>query len=126
MVGVAACIFKFITAQEASNMFKRAQFPESDLAYKLVQILKNYQYPSIKVPNMRRYAIELAIWMMKDNEANILTFARLGIQRELESILDTMSELENFNIFSGTVGLCRHSTTIHTLVEMALKLLSEK
>ncbi|CAA2957938.1 uncharacterized protein LOC111371455 [Olea europaea subsp. europaea] len=126
MVGVAACIFKFMTSQEASNMFKRAQFPESDLAYKLVQILKNYQYPSIKVPNMRRYAIELAIWMMKDNEANILTFARLGIQRELESILDTMSELENFNIFSGTVGLCRHSTTIHTLVEMALKLLSEK
>ncbi|CAA2988542.1 uncharacterized protein LOC111393427 [Olea europaea subsp. europaea] len=125
MVGVAACIFKFTTSQEASNTFKRARFPESDLAYKLVQILKNYQYPSIKVPNIRRYAIELAIWMMKDNEANILTFTRLGMERELEFVLDTTSELESFNIFSGTVGLCRHSTTIQTLVEIAMKLLAE-
>lgn len=126
MVGVAACIFKFMSSQEASNMFKTARFPESDLAYKLVQILKNYRYPSIKVPNIRRYAIELAVWMMKDNEANILTFARLGIERELESLLDTTSEVENFIIFSGTVGQCRHSTTIQTLVEMAMKLLSQK
>ncbi|KAL2458595.1 ARM repeat superfamily protein [Forsythia ovata] len=126
MVGVAACIFKLMSSQEACNMFKRAQFPESDLAYKLVQILKNYHYPSIKVPNIRRYAIELAIWMMKDNVANILTYARLGMERELESILDTTSELESFNIFSGTVGLCRHNITIHTLVETAMKLLAEK
>ncbi|CAI9776292.1 unnamed protein product [Fraxinus pennsylvanica] len=126
MVGVAACIFKFMSSQEASSMFKKARFPESDLACKLVQILKNYRYPSIKVPNIRRFAIELAVWMMKDNEANILTFARLGIERELESLLDTTSELENFIIFSGTVGLCRHSTTIQTLVEMAMKLLSQK
>ncbi|KAL2469966.1 ARM repeat superfamily protein [Abeliophyllum distichum] len=126
MVGVAACIFKFMSSQEASNMFKRAQFPESDLAYKLVQILKNYQYPSIKVSNIRRYAVELAIWMMKNNKANIPTFARLGMDRMLESILDTTSELESFIIFCGTIGLCRHSITIQTLVETAMKLLAEK
>jgi len=45
------------------------------------------------------------------------------MEEELEGVMDTTSELESFNIFSGTIGLSRHSTTIHSLVETALMLL---
>lgn len=126
MIGAAACIFKFMNSQESRIIFQKAGIREFDLAHRLFLILKKYQNPSIKVPSMRRYAIELAIWMMRDNNTNIRTFESLGMETELESVMETTSELESFNIFSGTVGLCRHKITMHSLVETAMKLLEEQ
>lgn len=125
MVGLAAEVFKFMTSQESSIMFERAGIEEAELAKVIVHILKKHENPPIKVPRIRRFAIELAIWMMRDNTINICTFKDLGLEEELESVLETTAELENFNIFSGTVGLNRHGTTIHSLVETALKLLAD-
>ena len=48
------------------------------------------------------------------------------MERELENITEITSELESSKVFSGTVGLSRHSTTIHSLVEIAMKLLTDK
>ena len=126
MVGLAAHIFKFMTSQEASTMFERAGIQEAELAGALIQILRKHHYPAVKVPRIRRFSIELAIWMMKDKETNIRTFKDLGMEKELECVTETTSELESFNIFSGTVGLSRHATTIHSLVETAMLLLADK
>ncbi|KAF8403303.1 hypothetical protein HHK36_011405 [Tetracentron sinense] len=126
VLGLAAQIFKFMTSQESSIMLEKNQIKEAELATKLVQILKKYKYPSIKVPRIRRFAIELAIWMMRDKERNVQIFKDLGMEKELENVMDTTSELESFNIFSGTVGLSRLSTTIHSLVDTALELLSDE
>ncbi|KAK2646870.1 hypothetical protein Ddye_022065 [Dipteronia dyeriana] len=126
MIGLAAHVFKFMTPEESSIVFDRAGIKEVELAVKLVEILKNYQHPPIKVPRIRRFAIELAIWMMTDKVTNVHTFKEMGMEKELEVVLETTAELENFNIFSGTVGLSRHSTTIHSLVENALKLLEDE
>ncbi|KAF8401618.1 hypothetical protein HHK36_012564 [Tetracentron sinense] len=126
VLGLAAQIFKFMTSQESSIMFEKNQIKEAQLATKLVQILKKYKYPSIKVPRIRRFTIELAIWMMRDRERNVQIFKDLGMEKELENVMDTTSELESFNIFSGTVGLSRLSTTIHSLVDTALKLLTDE
>ncbi|KAH7522406.1 hypothetical protein FEM48_Zijuj07G0135000 [Ziziphus jujuba var. spinosa] len=123
MVGLAAHIFKFMTPQESSLMFERAGITEAELANELVQILRKYQHPPIKVPRIRRFAIELAIWMMRDKESNIRIFNDLGMEKELEGVLESTAEIESFNMFSGTVGMSRHSTTIHSLVETALNLL---
>lgn len=123
MVGLAAHIFKFMTPQESSLMFERAGITEAELANELVQILRKYQHPPIKVPRIRRFAIELAIWMMRDKESNIRFFNDLGMEKELEGVLESTAEIESFNMFSGTVGMSRHSTTIHSLVETALNLL---
>ncbi|CAK9161881.1 unnamed protein product [Ilex paraguariensis] len=126
MIGLAAHVFKLMTSQESSIMFERAGVQEAELASTIVQILNNYQYPHIKIPRMRRFAIELAIWMMRDKKTNVQTFKNLGMEKELECVIETTSELESFTIFSGTVGLSRHSTTIHSLVETAMKLLADK
>lgn len=126
MVGLAAHVFKFMTSEESTTMFVRAGIQEAELARTLVHILKKYPCPPIKVPRIRRFVIELAIWMIKDNETNIRIFKEFGMERELENVTETTSELESFNIFSGTIGLSRHSTTIHSLVETAMKLLADK
>lgn len=123
MIGLAAQVFRYMTSQESSIMFERAGIREAELARALVQILKKYPYPPIKIPRIRRFVIELAIWMMRDEDTNIQMFRDLGMVEELENVTETTSELESFNIFSGTVGISRHSTTIHSLVETAMQLL---
>lgn len=123
MVGLAAQAFKFLTAQESSVLFQRAGYGETDLARALVQILKSYQNPSVKVPSIRRFAIELSIWMMRDKATNVQVFRFLKLDEDLENVLETTSELERFHIFSGSIGLSTHSVTIHSLVENALMLL---
>ncbi|KAK6117281.1 hypothetical protein DH2020_048975 [Rehmannia glutinosa] len=125
MIGAASCIFKFMNSQNSKIMFQKAGIREFDLAHRLFLILKKYQYPSIRVPSIRRYALELAIWMMRDDTSNIRTFESLGLEKELESVMETTTELESFNIFSGTVGLYRHKIAMHSLVETAMELLEE-
>ncbi|PSS33910.1 ATP-dependent RNA helicase [Actinidia chinensis var. chinensis] len=126
MVGLAAQIFKFMTAEESNTVFNKAGTQEAELASVLVQILTMYQHPQIKTPRIRRFVIELAIWMMRNKETNVQIFKDLGMKKELECVMETTSELESFNVFSGTVGLSRHSTTIHSLVETATKLLEDE
>lgn len=126
MVGLAADVFTFMTSHESSYVFEEAGITEVELANTLVHILKRHKYPPTKVPRIRRFAIELAIWMMKDKAENIDIFKHLGMEKVLEGVLETTSELESFNVFSGTVGLNRHDLTIHSLVETALKLLEDR
>ena len=126
MVGLAAHIFKLMDPQESSLAFAEAGITESELAYALVLILRRYQQPHIKIPRIRRFAIELSIWMMRDKASNVRVFRELGMEKELEGVLETTAELESFNMFSGTVGMSRHSTTIHSLVETALSLLMKE
>nr|KYP72809.1 hypothetical protein KK1_005411 [Cajanus cajan] len=126
MIGLAASVFTFMSSSESSTVFEESEITEAELANKLVQILKKHQYPPTKVPRIRRFVIELAIWMMKEREDNIHTFKDLGMEEVLEGILETTSELESFNVFSGTVGLNRHNLTIHSLVETGLKLLEDR
>ncbi|XP_048440420.1 uncharacterized protein LOC103932103 [Pyrus x bretschneideri] len=125
MVGLAAPVLAFLSPEESSLMFKKAEITEAEVANELVQILKRYRHPPIKVPRIRRFAIELAIWMMRNKPENVQIFRTLEMEKELDFVLDTTAELESFSIFSGTVGMSRHSTTIHSLVETALGLLAE-
>ncbi|KAF7150269.1 hypothetical protein RHSIM_Rhsim02G0018600 [Rhododendron simsii] len=124
MVGLAVDVFKFMTSAESSILFRRAGTQE--LAKALVQILRKYKNPANKTPGLRRFVIELGIWLMNYKEKNVKNFKDLGMIEELESVLETTSDLENFNSFFGVVGMSRHSTTIHSLVETAMKLMEDK
>ncbi|KAI3687224.1 hypothetical protein L1987_80918 [Smallanthus sonchifolius] len=126
MVGLAAHIFKYMTSEEASAMFTTAGIQEADLAMALVQILKKYPQPQTKIPRIRRHTLELAIWMMKDSSTNIQIFKNLGLEQELEGIIETTSEVESFSIFSGAIGLSRYKISIHSLVETAMNLLADR
>ncbi|CAH1449591.1 unnamed protein product [Lactuca virosa] len=127
MVGLAAHMFRFMTSEEANAMFEQSGIHDDELAVALVQILKKCPYPPMKTPRIRRYVIELAIWMMmKDNVRNIKTFKNLGMMEELEGVTETTSELESFNIFSGAIGMSRYKISIHSLVETAMKLMADE
>lgn len=125
MIGLAAQVFRFMTPEESSNTFERARIREFDLANTLVQILRKYKHPPIKVPRIRRFAVEMAIWLMRDKATNVHIFKKLGLEMVLEAVIETTAEIENFNIFSGTVGVSRHSVSIHSLAETALMLLMD-
>ncbi|XP_010445447.1 PREDICTED: uncharacterized protein LOC104728117 [Camelina sativa] len=123
MVGLAPHILKLMSLEELRWMFKKARVSEEELAEALVNILKRYEQPVPKVPRIRRFAIELTIAMMKANSETIKTFENLGMKNELETVFETAAELENFDIFSGMVGLARHGSTINELTEEAMMLL---
>ncbi|ESQ56199.1 hypothetical protein EUTSA_v10027455mg [Eutrema salsugineum] len=124
MVGLAPHILKLMSPEESRTMFKEAGVSEEELADALVKILKRYEQPVPKVPRIRRFAIELTIQMMKANPETVKNFQNLGMKNELETVFETASELENFDIFSGTVGLARHGSTINELIEEAMLLLN--
>ncbi|KAE9602030.1 hypothetical protein Lalb_Chr13g0304041 [Lupinus albus] len=126
MVGLAANVLKYMTSHESRIVFKEAGITEAELANKLTQILKKHQSPHTKVPRIRRFTIEMGILMMRDKAENKETFKDLGMEEMLEVVLETTSELESFNVFSGTVGLNRHSIAIQSLVETALELLQDR
>nr|XP_025670530.1 lysM domain receptor-like kinase 3 [Arachis hypogaea] len=126
MVGLAANVFTFMSSQESSYVFQEAKITEVELASILVHILKKHKYPATKVLRIRRFAIKFEIWMMKDKVKNIYTFKHMGMEKVLEGVLETTSELESFNVFSSTVGFNRHNLTIHSLVETAFKLLENR
>ncbi|XP_076933357.1 uncharacterized protein LOC143599247 [Bidens hawaiensis] len=125
MVGLAAHVFKYMSSEEANAMFRRAGIQEADLAMALLQILKRYPQPQTMIPRIRRYVVELAIWMMRDSRKNIQIFKSLAFERELEGITETTSEVESFSIFSGAIGLSRYKVSIHSLVETAMNLLTD-
>lgn len=124
-LGLTTQICKLTTTpDEFTDALKRAGFEEAKLPEKLAAILREFASPDIRVPRMRRFAINQAIWMMKSNRNNIDQFKKLGMERLLESVAETTSELECFHIFSGSVGFSRQSkTTLSSRVQKALKLM---
>lgn len=125
MAGLAANVFKYMNSHESRILFQDAGITEAELANKLIEILKNHKYPTSKVPRIRRFTVELAIWMMKDKAENIYTFKDLGMEEALKGVLETTSELENFNIFCGSVGLNRYKLATQSLFETALELMED-
>lgn len=122
-LGLASQIFRFTTLEEYNEKLEKAGITDADLANQLVDILRRNIYPEIKFPRMRRFLIELATWMMKSQLKYIQIFKNLQADDEFKSVAETTSELENFNFFSGSVGLGKDYTTISSLVDTALKLM---
>ncbi|XP_074568632.1 uncharacterized protein LOC141825143 [Curcuma longa] len=123
-IGLATQLCKITNPDEFSQALKKAEIQEIDLVEKLVEILKEYEYPDIKVPRIRRFVIEQAIWMMNSDSNSVGLFEKFGMESLLESVAETTSELECFHIFSGSVGLSRHRKTMSYLVETASSIMS--
>ena len=124
-VGLATQIFRFITPEEYVEKLENTGTEDAEFAKQLVEILKRYNYPEIKVPRIRRFVIELVICLMKFQRRYIQFFRNLAADEVLKSVAETTSELESFNVFSGSVGLSRHAITISSLVETALELMGQ-
>ncbi|XP_078181719.1 uncharacterized protein LOC144575443 [Carex rostrata] len=126
-LGLAAQILKFMSEETLTEELHRACISDDDLINKLVAILPAYRNLSLKAPQIRRFAIELIVGMITTNkEKYVKLFKDAGIGRELNRILETTSEIECFNIFSGSVGLSKHQVSLDLLLDEAFKLLGTK
>ncbi|KAL6645515.1 hypothetical protein ACP70R_017123 [Stipagrostis hirtigluma subsp. patula] len=124
-LGLAAQMLRFMQPGELRASLATACVTDAALARTLVQILREYSRPSMVVPRIRLYTIELAIGMMRADARFVPLFAELGMEGELRRVEGTTSEVECFNVFSGSVGLSRRAVGICSLVESALDLMAQ-
>ncbi|XP_020702543.1 uncharacterized protein LOC110114116 [Dendrobium catenatum] len=122
-IGLALQILKLGNPEDGRNEIERAGIKDENFVEKLVEILRRYENPESKVPRMRRFVIGLAATLMEYEDKYIELFRDSGMEQVLMRVADTTSELECFNVFSGSVGLGRHEVTISSLVDTALDLL---
>ncbi|XP_040382152.1 uncharacterized protein LOC102711907 [Oryza brachyantha] len=122
-IGLAIQITKLATPQLHKEIFGKADVPDTDIAMRLLEILKEHRTPKVKVPRMRRFVIELAIAMLRGNAELVPFFRSMELEKELRSVVRSTSELESFNMFSGSIGLSRHSSTLSSLVDDAMEIM---
>ncbi|XP_072976417.1 uncharacterized protein [Typha angustifolia] len=123
-VGLTTQICKFMGSVQFAEELEKAGIKEPDYVDKLIQILQEYTYPEIKVPRIRRFVTLQVIWMMKSNEKYLELFKNSEMEKLLESVADTTSDLECFHAFSGSVGLSRHRKTVSSILDSAINLLA--
>jgi hypothetical protein len=108
---------------ELAHHLGRAGDSEVDMVNRLVHDLAWYSSPSIKVPRIRRFTVELVIGMlgMDSSSAFAELMAAAGMGGELRRVAETMSELECFHVFSVSAGVSRHAVSLCALVGKALE-----
>ncbi|XP_044983822.1 uncharacterized protein LOC123450803 [Hordeum vulgare subsp. vulgare] len=124
-IGLAAQMLRFMEPGELRGCLAAARVVDTVLARALVQVLCDYSRPSMDVPRIRRYTIELAVAMMRLDPRYVTLFVELGMESELRCVAETTSQLECFNVFSGSVGLSRRATSVCSLVTSALELMNK-
>ncbi|XP_051193727.1 uncharacterized protein [Lolium perenne] len=124
-LGLAAQMVQFMEPRELKASLATASVVDTVLAGTLVQVLRQYSRPSMDVPRVRRYTIELAVAMMRSDARYVALFVELGMEGELRRVAGTTSQLECFNVFSGSVGLSRHTINVSSLVTSALELMKK-
>ncbi|BAS82263.1 Os03g0145400 [Oryza sativa Japonica Group] len=124
-LGLAAQMLRFMEPEELRASLAAARVTDAALAKTMVQVLREYSRPSMVVPRIRRYTIELAVAMMRSDKRYVALFVELGMEDQLRRVAGTTSELECFNVFSGSVGLSRRGVSVCADVEAALELMRQ-
>ena len=126
-VGLTAEICRFIDGDRFAAELRAAGVAE-ERAYveRLAGVLRRYRYPEIRVPRMRRFVVQQVIWLAKCSRGDVYVelFREVGMQRLLESVADTTSELECYHVFSGSVGISKHRENFAGIVDSALELIA--
>uniref|UniRef100_A0A453IZ91 Uncharacterized protein n=1 Tax=Aegilops tauschii subsp. strangulata TaxID=200361 RepID=A0A453IZ91_AEGTS len=117
-IGLAAQMLPYMEPGELHARLAAARVVDTVLARTLVQVLREYSRPSMDVPRIRRYTIELAMAMMRLDARYVALFVELGMGSELRCVAGTTSQLECFNVFSGSVGLSRRATSVRSAVSL--------
>jgi hypothetical protein len=124
-LGLAAQMVQFMEPGELRASLAVAGVVDAVLARTLVQVLQEYNCPSMDVPRVRRYTIELAVAMMRSDVRYVALFVEYGLEDKLRHVAATTSQLECFYVFSGSVGLGHRAVSVHTLVASALELMKK-
>ncbi|KAF0911902.1 hypothetical protein E2562_012729 [Oryza meyeriana var. granulata] len=131
-VGLTTQICKFIDGERFAAELHGTGIDERGYVERLASILREHRYPVIRVPRMRRFVVQQVIWLMSSSSADggdaggadyVSLLREAGMERLLESIADTTSELECYHVFSGSVGINKHRENLSAAVDAALELL---
>uniref|UniRef100_A0A0D9VU93 DUF4220 domain-containing protein n=1 Tax=Leersia perrieri TaxID=77586 RepID=A0A0D9VU93_9ORYZ len=136
-VGLTTQICKFIDGDRFAAGLRAAGTDERGYVERLASILRENRYPVIRVPRMRRFVVHQVIWLMTSSSSAagdgnnggvgvdyVALLREAGMERLLESIADTTSELECYHVFSGSVGIGKHRESFSAAVDAALELLA--
>ena len=104
--------------------FESGRLDRHSVIKKLMQFLDHVPL-STKQPRLRRYAVELICVLLERNEEIKSCFLSEGLPQLLYRVLDNVSDVENYLLFSGGMGLIRHTQGMEWLVEKALFLCGE-
>jgi hypothetical protein len=108
----------------ADIFFESGRLDRHAVIKKLMHFLDHVPL-STKQPRLRRYAVELICVLLERNEEIKSCFLREGLPQILYHVLDNVSDVENYLLFSGGMGLIRHTEEMEWLVEKALFLCGE-
>lgn len=122
-IGLLVAVCQLISPTLFNEELAKANIDLTIFVTRLIDILEMYKQPNIKFPRLRRFVIELSIWMMNASHDHLKLLKDSGMKTMLKSVAETTSEIENFHLFSGSVGIGQHKATIADLLKEALKLL---
>ncbi|XP_066387474.1 uncharacterized protein [Miscanthus floridulus] len=125
-LGLAAQMLRFMQPGELRASLATAGVTDAALARTLVLVLREYSRPSLLVPRIRLYTLELAIALMRSDARFVTLFVELGMEAEQRRVAETTSGLECFNVFSGSVGLSRRAVSVTSLVDSAMELMRQQ
>ncbi|XP_066400597.1 uncharacterized protein [Miscanthus floridulus] len=125
-LGLAAQMLRFMQPGELRASLATAGVTDAALARTLVLVLREYSRPSLEVPRIRLYTLELAIALMRSDARFVALFVELGMEAEQRRVAETTSGLECFNVFSGSVGLSRRAVSVGSLVDSATELMRQQ
>ncbi|KAK8445862.1 hypothetical protein SEVIR_9G399200v4 [Setaria viridis] len=125
-VGLTTEICGFIDGEQFAAELRGAGVEERAYVQRLAWILGENKRPEIKVPRMRRFVVQQIIWLMNCSRGDVYVglLREVGMERLLESIADTTSELECYHVFSGSVGISKHRESFSGIVDSALELIA--
>ena len=122
-IGLTIQIFRFMSFEEYDKELKKACISPNNFVKKLVQILDKYNIPHLHVPRIRKFVVEMVIWLMKSHEKYIQLSKKFEMDKAIKGVAETTSELESFPVFSGSIGLSRDDISLCSLSHVALELL---
>jgi hypothetical protein len=131
-VGLTTQICQFMDGEQFAAELRGAGLDDRAYVQCLASILRHYKYPEVSVPRMRRFVVQQVIWLMTSSPPRgggggfvvLLRDRELGMERLLEAIADTTSEVECYHVFSGSVPISRHRESFSAIVETALQLVA--
>ncbi|KAH7676922.1 Armadillo-like helical-containing protein [Dioscorea alata] len=122
-IGLTIQIFRFMSFEESDKELKKACISPNNFIKKLAQILEKYNIPHVQVPRIRRFVVEMVIWLMKSHEKYIQLSKKFEMDKAIKGVAETTSDLECFPVFSGSIGLSRDHINLCSLTHVALELL---
>lgn len=124
-LGLAAKTLPTVNEGTFADIFSESGRLDRHAVVKQLMQFLDHVPSSTRQPCLRRYAVELICVLLERSEEIKSCFLTEGLPQKLHRVLDNVSDVENYLLFSGGMGLMRHAQEMEWLVEKALHLCGE-